>query len=167
MQENLNKESKNKVITLLVIWGSMAMALVVYYIVAYMILVGRTMKFMKTPEFLNETLINGISYKVAALSASLIIFIGAYTYFKSAYKKLVLKVKNEEIFDIDERFKVFSQSYVTLMFVVLALYEMIAIMGIVLFLITGDINILSTLLLISFFGFLTLLPTKSKLTPRI
>ncbi len=167
MQESLNKDSRSKLRTILVIWGAMVMALIVYFIVAYIIFTTKSMHFMKTPDFLNEVFIGGISYKIAALILSFAIFIGAYIYFNSRYKKLVMQIKEENISDVNDRLNAFSPLYTTLMFTVLALYEAIAIIGLVIFLTTGDINTFSTFLIIALFGFFTVMPTKNKLIPQI
>ena len=167
MQEILNKESKSKLRTILVIWGTMIMAIVVYFIVAYIILTTKSMHFMKTPDFLNEVFIAGISYKIAALILSFAIFIGAYIFFNSRYNKLVMQIKEENISDVNDILKAFSPLYITLMFIVLAIYELIAIIGLIIFLVTGDINTFGTFLIIALFGFFTVIPTKSKLIPQV
>ena len=163
MYENLNDESKKAQISLIIIWATMAMALFVYLLVCYMVLETNSMEFMKTPEFLDEVFIAGLSYKLLAYLSSTLIFIVAYMYSKNLYNKIVQQTQSENIIDIDEEFKSFRTKYTTIMFISLASYETIAILGIVIFLTTGDIVTFGVLVLTAFVGFTTVMPTRNRL----
>jgi len=163
MFDSLDEESKKSQITLIIIWSAMVMALFVYLFVCYMILEMNTMTFMKTPEFLNEAFIAGLSYKFIAYLSTIFIFIIAQINSKKMYNKNVEQTKNENIVDINEEFKFFRTRYTTSMFISLAIYESIAIIGIIIFLTTGDIITFTTFVFITFLGFITVAPTKNRL----
>jgi len=56
----------------------MASTLVVYLLVSYMVLAQDLMKFMRTPEFLNEIFVLGFSYKFIVYLSAIFIFIGVF-----------------------------------------------------------------------------------------
>ncbi len=56
----------------------MASTLVVYLLVSYMVLAQDLMKFMRTPEFLNEIFVLGFSYKFIVNLSAIFIFIGVF-----------------------------------------------------------------------------------------
>ena len=64
----------------------------------------------------------------------------------------------------EEEFNTFKTRYVTLMFVHLALFESIAILGIVVFLTTGDFTTMVNLTLFALAGFLVIVPSRVKFT---
>ncbi len=116
---------------------------------------------MYTMEVLHDTLFMGLSIYSSIYIASAIIFVTGYIYFDKSYNKLVEDTKDQS-FDSEEESKSFKTKYTTIMFISMAIFESIVIIGMVVFLQTLDFNTFLIFSAISALGFLLVIPTKSK-----
>jgi hypothetical protein len=156
------KEQTTTIPTMMVIWGAMFMSIGVYNIVAYMIMTYGEYQPTFSKDILEQPLLGSLDIKSLAYLASFAIFWGTFLYFKKSLTKIKQDVQDMHIMDKEERFQKFSQRYLTLMFVALAMFESITIIGIIMFLTALSFKSLLFLSVISAVGFIIVMPNKSK-----
>lgn len=162
MALKLSEASRKSLTTLMFIWLAMIGALFIYGIVCYMLLAQGTMKAMYSPEILRTTSFVGINVLFWLYIVAALVLAGGFLHFKSAYAKAVAKVTEQTFENADDEFNAFKTQYTTLMFVHLATFESIAILGIVVFLTTGDFTTLLNLIVLALVGFVLVMPSKAK-----
>lgn len=162
MINELSSKSRNSITSFMGIWFTMLTAQFIYLFVCYYMLEEGLYKGMYSVDILKENIFLGINlYTIIYVVALLIIFIG-YTFFKKSYTNLVTDTNGERFKDEEEEFKFFSQKYITLMFVYLAIFEVVAILGLVVFLTTLEFNITLHLIILTSIGFILIMPNKNK-----
>jgi hypothetical protein len=162
MQKMLTPDEKKSLTTLMVIWFTMLGALFTYVAVCYMIMTQSNFKTQYTPDVLQTPLFAGLSTIDCVYALALLILGIGILYFKSAYTKLVAKITHETFESEEEKFKAFRTRYTTLMFVNLAIFEVIAIIGIIVFLLTLDFSTFLNLVLLAAIGFVKVMPVQAK-----
>lgn len=162
MQKILTPDEKKSLTTLMVIWFTMLGALFTYVIVCYMIMTQTDFKTMHTPEWLQTPLFSDISIIAFVYALALTILVIGILYYKSSYAKLLLKISNERFESEEEKFKAFRTQYTTLMFVNLAIFEAIAIVGLIVFLLTLDFSTFLNLVIVAAVGFVMVMPSQTK-----
>ena len=162
MQKMLTSDEKKSLKTLMMIWFTMLGALFTYVVVCYMMMTQTDFKTMHTPEWLQTPLFASLSIIDVVYALALIILGIGTLYFKSSYAKLLAKIAHETFESEEEKFKAFRTQYTTLMFVNLAIFEAIAIIGLIVFLVTLDFSTFLNLVLIAAIGFVTVMPTQAK-----
>lgn len=150
----------------MIIWFTMVFSIFMYLSVCYYILIEKSYKPVYDIEILQNNLFLNINIYTSIYILAAIVFIGTYYNFKRSYSKIVTDTINEEFEDIEAEFKSFKEKYVSSMFVHLALYESIIILGVIVFLLTLDFTTLTILAFISTFGFILVMPNKSKFKYR-
>lgn len=164
MSFQISNASQKSLTTLMLIWFSMVSALFVYVLVCYMLLSQGGINVLYSPEILRSTFFLTLNLLVwAYLFAGVVLGVGIF-HFKSAYAKMVKEILAQTFESKEEEFNTFKTRYVTLMFVHLAIFESIAILGIVVFLTTGDFTTMVNLTLFALAGFLVVVPSRAKFT---
>lgn len=160
----LSSESKKSINVLIMIWFSMFTAQLIYLILCIFMQKEGLYKAMYKPEVLNNTIIMNINIHTIIYILAILILVSGYIYFKNAYSKLIMDIQKQNFKDIEKEFKYFKEKYLNIMFVCLAVFEMIAILGIIVFLTTEDLSTMIILIIIAMSGFLLVIPNKSKFT---
>ena len=158
----VTKLQKNTIPTVMMIWGVMFMSLGIYLVVAYMIMNYGNYQPTFSKDILEQSLLGALDVKSTAYLVSFMIFWGAFFYFKKGLHKLKEEVRSLNILDKEERFQEFSKKYLTLMFITLALFEAIMIIGIIMFLTALSFKSLLFLTVIAAVGFIIVMPNKTK-----
>ncbi len=164
MSFQISNASQKSLSTLMVIWFAMVSALFVYVLVCYMLLSQGGINVLYSPEILRSTFFLNLNLLVWAYLAGGVVLGAGIFHFKSAYAKMVKEILAQTFESKEEEFNTFKTRYVTLMFVHLALFESIAILGIVVFLTTGDFTTMVNLTLFALAGFLVVVPSRAKFT---
>lgn len=166
MAPRLSDASSKTLTTLMFIWLAMVGALFVYGIVCYMLLTQGSIKVMYSPDILRTTAFMGVNLLLWLYIAAALVLAGGFMHFKSSYAKAVAKMMEQTFESADDEFNAFKTQYTTLMFVHLATFESIAIVGIVVFLTTGDFTTLINLITLALVGFVLVMPSKAKFEYR-
>ena len=138
------------------------MAIFVYIFVAYILKLQNEMTPVYTQEALQKPLWMGISVYGAIYIVSAIAFVAGYIFFDKSYNSLLTSIKEDSFDSEEERKRNFQAKYTTIMLVSIAIFESIVVMGLVLFLVTLDLNTMIGLAIVSSVGFFLVMPTKSK-----
>ncbi len=162
MLNELSNESKKSLNIMMIIWTTLLGSLFIYLLIAYMLLTELEYKAIYTLDILQTNVFMGINLYASIYIVSAILFLIGYYHFKKSYKKIVIDTNNKEFDNIDEEFKYFREKYLTNMFIELAIFDAIAILGIVVFLMTFDFNTLINLIIITTLGFILIMPSKNK-----
>ncbi|PLY07363.1 MAG: hypothetical protein C0625_07070 [Arcobacter sp.] len=162
MLEELSAESKNKLNTFMFIWFLMLGAQIIYLFVCYYILKEGLYKSIYSLEILNKNIYLGIDLYTLIHIVSILILIAGYFFFTKNYSKLVDKTNKTKFQNIEEEFDFFSTKYISMMFVYLAIFEIIAIIGLLVFLTTLDFYTAMNLIIIAVIGFILVMPNKNK-----
>lgn len=166
MQNTLSPESQKSLTNLMIIWFTMVGALFVYLFVCYLVLIQEKFKAPYTLDILQTNLFMSIEANTAIYIAAALIFIVGDFNFKTSYRKLIFDVARQTFENKDEEFKYFRTKYTTMMFIHLAIFDAIAILGVIIFFLTLDFTTLVNLVIISLFGFVVVMPSKSKFQYR-
>ncbi|NCD11497.1 MAG: hypothetical protein EOL93_03015 [Epsilonproteobacteria bacterium] len=164
MSFKISNASQKSLTTLMVIWFAMVGALFVYVLVCYMLLSQGAINVLYSPEILRSTFFLHINLLVWAYLVGGVVLGAGIFHFKRAYTKMAREVLAQTFEREEEAFNTFKSRYVSLMFVHLALFESIAILGIVVFLTTGDFTTMVNLTLFALAGFLVVIPSRAKFT---
>ncbi len=162
MINELSNESRQSINGSIIIWFSMLIAQFIYLFVCFYILDEGLYKAIFDQKILTNTLFMNIDIHNAIYLVSIIILITGYLYFKKAYSHLISETKKQNFKDIEEEFKYFKEKYLSIMFISLAIFEIIVILGIVVFFTTLNFIIITNLVIIAVLGFLLVIPSKGK-----
>lgn len=163
MQPTLSDESKKSLNTMMITWFAIAVSLLLYLFICYMLFVTQTINPPYTLETLQTNLFGGMTIHSALYLVAAIIFIGTDAHAKHAYKKLLLEAGNQKFKTKEDEFNFFRTKYASIMIVHIALFNLIAIFGVIVFLMTFDFTTLMNLIIIALLGFVLMLPSRSKL----
>ncbi|MEA3490599.1 MAG: hypothetical protein U9R27_01720 [Campylobacterota bacterium] len=166
MNYNSSDRSQKDRFVLLILWGSMFMTLFIYIFICYIIKSEEMFVPMYTMEVLQDTLFMGLSIYSSIYITSAILFAVGYIYFDKSYNKLVEDTKDQSFESEEEKSKSFKTRYTTIMFISMAIFESIVIIGMVVFLQTLDFDTFLILSALSASGFLLVIPTRSKFDYR-
>lgn len=167
MINSISIESKKSINVSIIIWFTMFTAQFIYLFVCFFILNEGLYKTIYSPDVLNNILFLSINIQTSIYIASILTLTGGYIYFKKAYSQLVIETEKQKFKDIEKEFKYFKSKYLTLMFICLAIFEGIVILGMIVFLTTLNISIMVNLVLIATIGFILVIPNKSKFHYRV
>ena len=162
MQNTLSDESQKSLNALMVRWFIIAASLVVYLFIGYMLVVTQTYTSPYTVEILQTTLFSGMSIHAALYLFAAIIFVGGDVHAKSSYKKLLQAASEQKFKNKDDEFNFYRTRYASIMFVHIAIFNVIAILGVIVFLVTLDFATLMNLIIVSLLGFVLMFPHKTK-----
>ncbi|WP_072679601.1 hypothetical protein [Arcobacter sp. LA11] len=163
MLNSVSKESRKSTHILIKVWFTMFSMQFVYLIICYFMLNEKSYKTLYSPEILKNTILYmNIDLYTNIYILSIIILIGGYLYYKKAYSKLVNDTQEKEFQNIEEEFKYFKSKYLNIMFTCLAIFEIIAVIGLIVFLTTLDFSTMAILIVITAIGFLLVIPSESK-----
>lgn len=162
MLNDISKESKKSINTSILIWFTMFSAQFVYLLVCFILLEKDLYKSILEPHILKNILFMNIDIQTSIYILSILVLIIEYSYFKKTYSKLVLNTQAEDFKNTEEEFKYFKEKYISLMFICLAIFESIVILGIIVFLTTLNFYMMLNLVGIAMIGFLLVIPNKNK-----
>lgn len=164
MHQTLSDESKKSFNTLMITWFAIAASLLLYLVLCYALFITEAFKPFYTLEALQANLFSGMTLHSALYLVAAMIFIGSDAHAKYAYKKLLQEASSQNFKTKDDEFNFFRTKYASIMFVHTAIFNLIAILGVIVFLMTFDFTTLMNLIIIALLGFVLMLPSRAKLT---
>jgi len=164
MQNTLSNESKKSLNALMITWFTLTASLMFYLFICYIFFVTEAFTPPFTVEILQTNLFNGMSMHAALYLVAAIIFIGGDVHSKSSYKKLLLEAMNQKFKTHEDEFNFFRTNYASIMLIHIGVFNVIAILGVIVFFLTFDLTTLMNLIIISLLGCVLMFPTKAKLT---
>ena len=163
MLDSISEKSRKSISVLIMIWFTMFFAQIIYLFACYFILEEGLYKPQYGPEILKNTILYmNIDIYTNIFILSAIILIGGYLYFKKTYSNLISNIQEKKFESIEEEFNYFKTKYLTIMFTCLAIFESIAVIGLIVFLTTLDFPTTATLIIIAIIGFILVIPNESK-----
>lgn len=162
MQNTLSDESKKSLNTLMKIWFAIAASLLLYLVVCYILFITETYHPPFSLEVLQTNLLSGLTLHAGLYLIAAIIFIGADTHSKYSYRKLLQAAANQKFKTKNDEFNFFRTKYASIMFTHIAIFNLIAILGVIVFLMTFDFTTLMNMIIIALLGFVLLIPSKAK-----
>jgi len=164
MQHTLFNESTKSLNALMLTWFALAASLLLYLFICYMLLVTEAFTPPFSMEFLQKDLFSGMTFHAALYLVAAIVFIGGDVHSKSSYKKLLVEAMNQKFKTQEDEFNFFRTHYASIMFIHLGVFNVIAILGVIVFFLTFDLTTLINFLMITLLGFVLMFPHKAKLT---
>ena len=164
MQHTLLNESTKSLNALMLTWFALAASLLLYLFICYMLFVTNAFIPPFTVETLQKNLFSGMTLHSALYILAAIIFIGGDVHSKSSYKKFLLVAMNQKFQMQDDKFNFFRTNYASIMLMHMGIFNIIAILGVIIFFLTFDLTTLMNLIIITLLGFVLMFPHKAKLT---
>jgi hypothetical protein len=164
MQNTLSDESKKSLNALMMRWFIIAASLVLYLFICYILLLTEAYTPPYSVELLQANLFSGMTIHAALYLLAAIIFVGTDVHAKASYKKLLLAASEQTFKTKDDEFNFFKTHYSSIMLIHIAIFKLIAILGVIVFLLTFDFTTLMNLVIVSLLGFVLMIPNQAKLT---
>jgi hypothetical protein len=164
MQNTLSDESKKSLNALMVRWFIIAASLVLYLFMGYILFATKAYTPPYSVELLQANLFSGMTIHAALYLVAAIIFVGTDVHSKASYKKLLLAASEQTFKTKDDEFNFFKTHYASIMFLHIAIFNSIAILGVITFLFTMDFTTLMNLVIVSLLGFVLMIPNQARLT---
>jgi len=162
MRDALSSDAKKSLNALMIVWVTMLSSLGVYMMVCYMIMSQGQFKAPHTPEFLHTPFLAGINIIVFIYAVAFLVLAFGIIHFKSSYAKLVEKITTQHFETNEEAFNTFRKEYSTIMFLHLTIFNIISILGVIVFLMTLDFSTLLNLMIIAAVGFFLVMPSQAR-----
>lgn len=164
MQYTLSDKSQKSLNALMRKWFALTASVLFYLCICYIVFVTEAFTPPFTIEILQKNLFSGMTLHAALYLIAAIVFIGGDVYSKYSYKKLLAEAMNQKFKTSENEFNFFRTNYATIMFVHIGIFNVIALLGVIVFFLTFDLTTLINLLIISLLGCILMFPHKTKLT---
>ncbi len=152
--------------TLKVVWFTMLNALLVYGAICYFLMAYAAYKPRYTPEVLHVPVFLGLTWLSVIYLFSVIVTAIGIAHFNRVHKALIASMKTQTFESEEAAFAFLIKAYTTQMFIHLAIFDAVAIVGLVVFMLTLDFTTLVNLLIIASVGFFFVMPGQAKLAYR-
>ena len=152
--------------TLKILWFTMLNALFVYGAICYFLMAYAAYKPRYTLEVLHTPVFLGLTWLTVIYALSVTVLAIGILHFNRVYKALDASMKTQTFESEEAASAFFRKAYTTQMFVHLAIFDAVAIVGLVVFMLTLDFSTLVNLLIIASVGFFFVMPSQAKFAYR-